>query len=79
MDENGIGQVIDLASFRKCKDEQSPIPPLFSERIGRIRASLVKINKLMAELRAISNINASERAVLDEQESVSIRDNLRDS
>jgi hypothetical protein len=49
-----MSQIIDITEFRRKQDsieENPPSPVDFEERLNKIRSSLEKINRLMADLR----------------------------
>ena len=50
-----MSKVIDLNRFKEKKQESQPPSNDFVDRMARIRASLDRINTLMAELKKLSS------------------------
>jgi uncharacterized coiled-coil protein SlyX len=50
--EETEAQIIDLDAVRKAKQQDSPLNEELAERIARIKQSIERINKLMAELKS---------------------------
>jgi hypothetical protein len=59
-----MSKIINLSDFKKEKQDRRrpPVAENFQERAARIKESLEKINKLMAELRSLSDKSTESKS-----------------